>query len=149
MSARKPNRSRLPSIETLQREKQALELRRARATYTDIATQLGYASASGAYEAVHRAIRRHSQGSVEEYRREELDMLDRLHRGHWADAVKGDDKAARVILAIAERRAKLLGLDAAIAVKTTVTDAIDAQIEELVAELAETAAQAARQQGSA
>jgi hypothetical protein len=137
---RKPGRTRLPSTETLLREKQALELRRGRATYEQIATQLQYASPSGAYEAVQRALGRISQGNVEEFRREERDMLDRLHLAWWPLALQGNEKAARVILSLSERRSRLLGLDAALAVHATITDAVDAKIEELVAELGEVAA---------
>lgn len=136
---RKPGRSNLPSEAVLLKERQALELRRAKATYTDIAQALGYASPSGAYRAVQSALKRTAQGAAEEYRAEELDMLDRLHRAHWTRALAGDVAAAKLVLSVSERRSKLMGLDAAIAIKATVTDAVDAQIEELVAELAQLA----------
>lgn len=135
---RTPGRTRLPSTETLDKERRALEMRRARATYTDIARALGYNSPSGAWEAVHRAIGRHTQGNVEQLRREELDMLDRLHLAHWPAAVGNppDPKAAAVILSIGERRAKLLGLNAAEAYKVTVSDSMDQEIQRLAEELA-------------
>lgn len=143
---RKPGRTRLPSIATLDKERRALEMRRAKASYTDIARAVGYSSASGAYEAVQRAIKRHTQGNVEELRREELDMLDRLHLAHWPAAVgtqnnPADVSAGYFVLKVSERRARLLGLDAAVAIKATVTDAVDAEIEELIRQLAELDAQ--------
>lgn len=135
---------RLPDSATLEREREALNLRRARLPYDEIAARLGYKNESGARHAVSRALGRVSQGSADEYRREEADMLDRLHRAWWVPALSGDEKAARVILSISERRAKLLGLDAPVRVDAKITDALDAQIEELVAELAAVAQLEAR-----
>lgn len=143
---RAPSRTRLPSADELDRERRALDLRRSRVTYDDIARQVGYASASGAYKAVHRALGRVAQPGVEEYRREELDMLDALHHAHWTRALAGDIAAAKIVLSTSERRAKLLGLDAAVAIRATVTDALDAEIEELVRELAEIGAVATDRQ---
>lgn len=131
-----PGRSNLPAEDVLQKERTALELRRARVPYGDIARQLGYASASGAWEAVHRALGRVSQGHAEQYRREEVDMLDRLHRAHWTAALGGDVPAAKLVLSLSERRARLLGLDAAVAIKAQVTSELDSEIEELLRELA-------------
>lgn len=119
----------------LVRERKALELRRSKVTYTDIAVQLGYKSPGGAFDAVQRALKRTSQGAVEEFRREELDMLDRLHRAHWLPALNGNVASAKLVLSLSERRAKLMGLDAPTAIKATVTDQVDREIEDLVAEL--------------
>lgn len=139
--------TRLPDTKVLEREREALNLRRARLPFDQIAEQLGYKTESGARAAVKRALGRVSQGSVEEYRREEADMLNRLHRAYWVGALSGDEKAARIVLSICERRAKLLGLDAPVRVDAKITDALDAQIEELVAELAAVAQLEARASG--
>lgn len=130
-----PGRSNLPTEDVLHKERQALELRRARVPYGDIARQLGYASASGAWEAVHRALGRVSQGHAEQYRREEVDMLDRLHRAHWTAALAGDVPAAKLVLSVSERRARLLGLDAAVAIKAQISSELDSEIEQLLREL--------------
>ncbi len=93
----------------------------------------------------------------------ELTTLDAAERAAWqvlrtrhitvqhGKIVRGDDgdpvlddapmlNAIDRILKIAERRARLLGLDAPVRTKIEVTDALDAQIEQLVAELARPAA---------
>ena len=45
-------------------------------------------------------------------RQEELEMLDNLAKSHFTKACAGDQKSAQLLVAISERRAKLLGLDA-------------------------------------
>ena len=74
-----------------------------------------------------------------EARDAELDRLERLQRSWWLPALSGDERAARVVLSVMDRRAKLLGLDAPIKseIKVEQVDAasIDAEVARLVAML--------------
>lgn len=123
---------RTPATELIDRERQAVNLARGGLGYADIAIQLGYANASGAWKAVQRALGRVPQGAVEDYRRIELARLDRLWAAYWPKALGGNIQAAIYLLKVSERRSRLLGMDAAVAIRATVTDALDAEIEELL-----------------
>lgn len=101
-----------PSAELLERERQALDLRRAGITYDVIASRLGYTNRSAAKKAVMRGIARTLQESADELRTVEADRLDRMQAAAWTGAMRGDDKALVTVLKIMERRARLLGLDA-------------------------------------
>lgn len=101
----------VPDAEQLQREGQALELRRAGLTYDAIAERLGFANKGGAYKAVKRALQRTLQEPADELRALEVDRLDRLQAAIWPKAMRGDTAAVDRVLRIAERRARLLGLD--------------------------------------
>lgn len=96
------------------REEQALELRRAGASYRDIARALGVTT-SNAHKYVRRAIGRQLTRVDElsaEVRQLELDRLDRLLRGIWPQASGGNLQAIDRVLRIMERRAGILGTDA-------------------------------------
>lgn len=106
-------------------------------TYDQVAQLAGYSNASVCRKAILRELDRTVVTNVGELRREELSMLDQLHAAVWPLAVpvsreddEDDDEeeqepgrrkkkrtaevnlfAVDRILAIAERRAKLLGLD--------------------------------------
>ena len=91
---------------------QALELRKAGATYEAIARACGYASGSGAYKAVQRELQRCMQEPADDVRRLEIMRLDDLYRAMAPKALKGDTWSVDRCLKIMERRAQLLGLDA-------------------------------------
>jgi hypothetical protein len=96
-----------------QRERNALVLRQAGATYTKIAKQLGYRNRSSAADAVTRALARTTPKPLaDEVRRLELERLDDLWRSMYPKAVQGDHLAVDRCLRIMARRAALLGLDA-------------------------------------
>ena len=101
-------------ITARQRERQALELRMAGATYAKIAEALGI-SVAGAHGAVMRALKRLNEKvteDAEEMRRLELERLDSLMLTLWPQAKRGNQGAIDRILRIMKRRAELLGLDA-------------------------------------
>ena len=103
-------------IEALQKEQKALELRIGGAPYRIIGEALGYADPSGAAKAVYRAldrIRSEIRESADQYIQLQLERLDKMLLGVWPEAVKGRYGAIDRVLKIEERRAKLLGLDAA------------------------------------
>jgi len=91
---------------------QALEMRKKGESFPAIAKSLGYATMSGAYNAVMSAIKRTLQEPADEVRQLELARLDALLSAAWKAAMANDGDAQYRVLAIMARRAKLLGLDA-------------------------------------
>jgi hypothetical protein len=99
-------------LAAVDRQVEALKLRRAGKSFADIAQRLGYASRSNAYTAVMHALRRTLQEPADEVRRLEIERLDGLLSGLWERAAAGHLPSVDRVLAIMDRRAKLLGLDA-------------------------------------
>jgi len=98
-------------LELIEKERNVLEMRRAGATYEEIAKATGYATAQGAYLAYGRALKRTlNNAGAQEAREMELDRLDRLQRTWWPKAIAGDERATDRVLKIMEHRAKYLGL---------------------------------------
>jgi hypothetical protein len=129
--------SKVPDPELVDKEIKVLELRRAGLTWSAIADQTGYADATGAYAAYKRAIKRVLDEPADEVRKQELDRIDRLQVAVWNRALKGDDKAINTVLRLMERRARLLGLDAAQRVQAEVVTYdghrdIDGEIERIL-----------------
>jgi hypothetical protein len=128
-----------PEPDELERESRILELRRAGATWQNIADRVGYASPSGAWQAYQRIANRFIRPKLEDLRDMELDRLDRLQMGVWPKALNGDIRALDAVLRIIDRRARLLGLEAPkeVNLKAEVTtydrDSIDAEVARLVA----------------
>ena len=99
-------------LEALNRYMQALELRRAGATYSQIADTLGYATAAGAQKAVEAGIREVLQEPAQGVLELELSRLDAMLTTLWPKMRQGDMAATDRILRIMDRRARYLGLDA-------------------------------------
>lgn len=113
-----------------ERETRALELYTASLTLPQIAEQLGYRDASGAFRALRRALDRLPQKNAEEYRRAELEKYAALEARLWPGVatVTARDEAgkptevrvnpgvANALIRLYERRARLVGLDAAVRV---------------------------------
>ena len=95
-----------------ERHLQALELRKAGATYQMIADQLGYAHARGAHKAVASALKATLKEPAEELRTLEALRLDAALLAIWRRVTKGDDKAIDRLLGIMKRRMELFGLAA-------------------------------------
>jgi hypothetical protein len=128
---------RTPSPEQIDKERQVIELRRAGATFDDIARTLNYANPSGAWQAYNRALQRTLvTAGAEEARTEELDRLDRLQRAVWGNAMQGEIASVQAVLRIMDRRAKYLGLDAPVKQEVTIEhidpNSVDAEIMRLV-----------------
>ena len=109
-----PNRD----INAASRASLAIKLRTQKIKYDDIATTCGYGSASAARKAVVREMQRVVVTNVEELRREELNFLDDLQQKCYTKLLGKDDEAKKGMLwavdrliAISERRSKLMGLD--------------------------------------
>jgi hypothetical protein len=98
-------------IERAARQTRALQLRAEGVEYREIARQLGYASPSGAYMSVQRALQKTVQEPADAVRHLELGRLDQLLSALWDKAIAGDVRAVDRVLAIMARRSALLGLD--------------------------------------
>lgn len=98
-------------IEVNEKQARAMELRKAGCSFQEIADELGYASPSGAYEAVKAALDRTLREPAEALRTIELERLDTMWTAVWENALAGDLDSIATALRIAERRARLLGLD--------------------------------------
>ena len=124
----------------IDKERKALELRRAGMSYDEIAVAVGYKNNSGAWRAVQRAMKRTLRESgADEVRDQELDRLDRLQRAVWPRAIQGDLPAVGAVLRIMERRSKMLGLDAPITANIAVEhfdgQTVDAEVQRIMATL--------------
>lgn len=127
-NGRNPDRSTLAMRET-----RAVEMRKAGATYDQIADALD-CTRSTAYRTVMRALARNQSEEVEEFRMIEGARLDRLQMAVWNRAVSGSESAINTVLRIMDRRARLFGLDAPSKVDVR-TDALDSEIDSLLAQL--------------
>lgn len=109
-------------LNAIERQRQALELRKAGIPYHTIAQQLGYRSPSGAYKAILSALKRTLQEPADEVRKLELTRLDAMLFALWQQVRSGNQGAIGRALDIEKRRAALLGLDAPVKVAPTTPD---------------------------
>jgi hypothetical protein len=100
-------------LEALEKQRQALALRMAGASFDEIAESLGYADRGGAHKAVMAAIESTLPEPALQVRELELKRLDRLWLAAWKAATDGDLQAIAVCLQIMKRRADFEGLDKA------------------------------------
>lgn len=121
-------------IEAVEKQKKALDLRKAGATYGAIAKQLGYANDSGAEHAVKAALKATVQDAADSVRELELERLDALLLNMWSQVQKGNQGAVDRVLRIMERRAKLLGLDAPTKSQVTIEKMTDDELIKLITE---------------
>ncbi len=98
--------------QVLEREHQALVLRREGKNFDDIALELGFANKGSAHKAYNRALTRGriSSTTVTDDRELELARLDELQSSIWKQANRGDLTAVHRVLQIMTRRDRLLGL---------------------------------------
>lgn len=122
-------------IAAAERAANALRLRKAGVTYEMIASTLGYSSRQAAHRAVMRALDRTIQEPAEDLRKLELERLAELQRVLWPKALEADTRSVDRVLAIMERRARLLGLDAP--VRAEVTETFTTRFDEEIDALAE------------
>lgn len=98
------------------RATQAIALRSKKLPYAQIASQCGYADASSCRKAILRELDRCVVKNVEHLRMEELDSLERLEKVCWERLEDTTYSKAQLfavdrILAIKERRSRLMGMD--------------------------------------
>lgn len=131
------------TIHQAELDAEAAHLRAQGLTYRQIGQRQG-CNQSSAYQRVQRALAAVPVEAVEELRRVELERLDLLLEKVMTKAVSEDKGflfAVDRALAIAERRSRLLGLDAPTRQTVTVItqDVVDAEIQRLEAELEQSA----------
>lgn len=95
-----------------QRERQAkaLELRKAGATYAQIAKRLGYTSPQGAASSIKRALDRMIQEPAEEVRKMEYERLNHILLVLWPRVQIGELPAIDRAMRVMERIALLMGV---------------------------------------
>ena len=92
------------------RKARAVELAIQGVKYDDIAKAVGYSNRGTAYKVVRQALDETIAANVQELRATEIARLDALQAAIWPAAMAGDVEAVGQVLALIDRRAKLLGL---------------------------------------
>lgn len=92
------------------KEQRAYELRLSGKTFKEIAKELKYADASGAYQAYQRAREVVSLENLGEWRLLELERLNVVQSALWDKAMEGNIPTINALLRVFDLRAKLIGL---------------------------------------
>src|SRR5690625_1695922 len=123
-------------IEAAEKQAQSIELRKAGATYDQIARKVGYANRGSAYRAVKSALEKITEEPAYELRNLISERLDVMLLGVWQQARSGHLGAIDRALKIEERRAKLYGLDKQAETEITVNNGAEysSNLDELVQE---------------
>jgi len=104
-------------VTAAEKRRQAVELRKAGATFEEIAAAHGadgrrlYSNKGTAYRAVEQALREAVREPTRELIELETQRLDLMLRALWPQVIAGKLGAVDRALRVAERRARLLGLD--------------------------------------
>jgi hypothetical protein len=100
------------AFDRIERDAEAVGLRRSGATYEEIATRLGLANKSVAYKMVQRGLARWHGPPAEELRALELERLEQVGARLWPliDCEAPDLQALGAYLRVADQRARLAGL---------------------------------------
>lgn len=120
-------------IEALERQRQALELRRQGLRYEQIAAHLGI-DVAAAWRHVMRAYQRslkQNDDLAEFNRKLDLERLDAALAAIWPEVSAGKGWAVDRLLGILERRARLLGLDSPQKQETDIGDTLARILERL------------------
>lgn len=115
----RPAKTATANLNRAQKTEQLLQLVVAGQPITKAAEQLGltYATAFRWYQAALRKVYEDNTELRERTLGKELKTLDLLQRALWPAALRGHVRSVEVMLSILDRRAKYLGLDAAIKVQ--------------------------------
>lgn len=100
--------------EVAERKQQAFDLRKAGASYRAIAQSLGvtHTTARRYVEGILADLAKQTRGTAEQYRTMQLERLQDMVLALMPQVRRGDVQAARALLGVMEREAKLLGIDA-------------------------------------
>jgi len=93
----------------LARATAAIEYRMLGYTYDEIARELGYASKSGAYNAVKRTLIAKQDATVREFQIESLARLDYMQAQLWPKVHQGEKQAIDINRKIVKQRMQILG----------------------------------------
>ncbi len=109
---------------SLERESQAIALRREGKRYDEIGKQLGV-DQSTAWRLVQRAYKRvikQNDSAADFQRKLDLDRCDTAIKALWPSVEAGKTRAVEVLMSVLKRRADLLGLDAPTKIAPTTPD---------------------------
>ena len=103
-------------------------------TVTEAAESLGLTRQTGSrvYNAELRRVMDTNNELRSQLIAQDLETLRLLARAHMPRALRGDTGSAKIVLGVLDRRAKLLGLDAAIKVEIS-NDRVNEAVDEIVA----------------
>lgn len=101
-------------VRLLARERQhaALELRKAGATYKDIARQLNYSSPQAAFRAVKQLLEETKQESTTEFRKVQFERLNYMILKLWPRVQAGEDRAIAQVASLMAQQDRLMGTEA-------------------------------------
>lgn len=115
------------------RQAKAIDMKIAGETYEAIRQELGYASRSGALNAVEAALAKLAPiPTLEQARKLDWERMEKMHQALWPRVVEGDPESCRVCIRLMERRAKLLGLDALPSLNAISNDAVQGVLDALI-----------------
>ena len=98
-------------LETIDKQKQALELRMAGRTWQEIADALGYASHTGAIAAVKTVLARSDADYGNSFRTLTLERLTKILQTYWPAMLRGDQSSATVCLKTIKDMRDVTGID--------------------------------------
>ena len=96
-----------------EKQKRAMALKLAGASYAQIADNLGYADSSGAYKAVSRGMKNSLQESAGDLRKIHYGRLEHMLMRVWPAVNQGDSRAVNSALQVMDRMERLYGLNEA------------------------------------
>lgn len=124
-------------IEAAEKRRRALQLRKAGASYDQIAQQVGYANRGTAHRAVAEALQESQQDTREDVQQLEAQRLDQMLMALWPKAMQGSGWAVDRILRIMEVRGTDLAATAQTATEDTPTERRRTVVEAVRDDLAE------------
>ena len=116
-------------IEAQSKQQQALELRMAGRTWSEIAEHLGYKSHTGAIEAVKVALARSNHEATADYRNLTLGRLTKVLQVHWPLMLQADPISSKLCLQTIKDMRELMGLDSPTRLEHTGADGAPIQHE--------------------
>jgi hypothetical protein len=96
-----------------EKQKRAMALKLAGASYAQIAENIGYADASGAHKAVARGMKSSLQENAGELRKIHYGRLEHMLMLVWPAVNQGDSRAVNSALQVMDRMERLYGLNEA------------------------------------
>lgn len=117
---KKKRKAGVSKILAKEKQRQALELRKAGATYQSIASSLNYADASGARRAVESAIQATIQEPAVEVKTLQIERLNHMLLTLWPKVQQGDERAIDTSLRVMDKIDRLMGTEAAQAIDINV-----------------------------
>ena len=111
MKNKKQQATSLEKIEISKRNRDILKLRLSGLSLQDIGDAVGI-TASAVHKVITKELALITVGPAKDLKMQELLKLDTLQAALWPQAMTGCNKSINTLLKLAERRSKLLGLDA-------------------------------------